>query len=68
MIFIQKFLQLKKFFQLYLNLSQGKRPVIEQGKISKSMEELINKCWSGNPTEIPEFEEIKKELLEKQKE
>ena len=53
--------------QLYLNLSQGKRPVIEQGKISKSMEELINKCWSGKPKERPKFEEITKELLKETK-
>lgn len=44
-----------KFIELVAN--EGRRPVFNK-KVKKSIKNLIEKCWSNNPTERPTFEEI----------
>ena len=51
------------FFALVQVINEGKRPIIEPGKISKSLKQLIRRCWDKNPKIRPTFEEISQELL-----
>ena len=46
-----------------LKILNGERPDIPQDIISKSMENLIQKCWKENPNERPTFAEIIDDLL-----
>ena len=43
------------------DLSKGKRPKIN-GPVSKPYKDLIQKCWSQNPTDRPTFADIVKML------
>ena len=49
-------------FTLKKKVSEGYRPVIEEGSIKKSLQLLIEKCWSENPSERPTFSELFKKL------
>ena len=49
--------------RLNQQLETGTRPKIEPGKFSKSMEEIIERCWDKDPDKRPTFEEISKNLL-----
>ena len=50
-------------FSLYDKIKAKERPKIEQGKISKFMEELLVRCWNEDPDLRPSFEDISRELL-----
>ena len=50
-------------FLLINEIKSGRRPKIEEGKISKTMEQLIRRCWDNNPDVRPCFDEISKILL-----
>ena len=50
-------------FRLYERMKKGERPNLDEKVISKSMNELISRCWNSAPEMRPNFKEISEELL-----
>ena len=54
-------------FGVINKIKQGFRPMINQEIVSKSMEDLLRRCWDLNPEGRPSFQEISRELLKQVK-
>lgn len=51
-----------KKYQVKTAVISGKRPTFENVPIKSSFKRLIEKCWSENPSERPEFSELFEKL------
>ena len=55
-------LRVKNPFQLMVRVTGGYRPPIPSDVMPASASALMQRCWTGDPKDRPDFDEILKEL------